>query len=373
MVYPVTSYVEYRANARQRVARIGSKQARPFTLKTNFTLDFREDLSESGPFNNWPGMASGVQVSYDSVRAAAYSRFVNELGNASQLGSTATAEAKSTCNLVTSKILEILRSARLAKQGRFMEAFRVLGYPVREKTIRKKLYYKNKKVGRVSRGKMRGGKYKVVVRRYYVHGNGREVAQTLAGGWLVWSYGINPLQQDIYNSLDLLQRPLPYFTNVRASARQERRYEVPIPTAVKYIHKLKVTMHARVSVVNPNLWMLNQQGLINPIQWINEAIPFSFVVDWFSNLSAVIGSWTDFTGLDMSDPCTIELLDQTEWQSWQAGYYDPMLEHRFHRVYRDRVYRPFLKPNLVFDWERVQWQRGLNAISLLVVVFGEKR
>lgn len=373
MVFPVTGYTEVRANARQRAVRTGSKQAPPFTLNTDYTLDFREDLSADGPFDNWPGMASGVQVSYNAVQASAYSRFVNELGNASQLGATATAEAKKTCDLVTSKILAILRSARLAKQGRFMDAFRVLGYPVREKTIRKKLYYKNKKVGRVSKGKMRGGRYKVVVRRYYVHGNGREVAQTLAGGWLVWSYGVKPLQQDIYNSLDLLQRPLPYFTQVRASARQERRYVVPIPTVWKYIHNLKVTMHARVSVSNPNLWMLNQQGLINPLQWINEAIPFSFVVDWFSNLSSVIGSWTDFTGLDMSNPCTIELLDQVEWRSTKASYDGPMRERRFHRVFRKRLYSPFPKPKLVFGWERVQWQRGLNAISLLIAVLGEKR
>lgn len=103
-------------------------------------------------------------------------------------------------------------------------------------------------------------------------------------------------------------------------------------------------------------------GLINPVQWMNEAIPFSFVVDWFSNLSQIISQMTDFVGLDVLDPCTVCVAVGTEERvPLQTTTWPYKKEQtQFERT----LSIPTAK--LVFAYERFEWRRGLNAISLLV-------
>lgn len=114
-----------------------------------------------------------------------------------------------------------------------------------------------------------------------------------------------------------------------------------------------------VTVNNPNAHLANQLGLLNPIQWINEAIPLSFVVDWFSNLSQVISQLTDFVGLDVIKPITTRRFTGTEGVSHSGG----SSEKKFF-VHKRKLEIPTAK--LQFAYERFSWQRGLNAISLLI-------
>lgn len=373
MTYPLTPHESIKATLRKRIVYTGLRQKKPYNLNTPARWDIREDLTEAVvgyPIDNWPGMWSGAgSVSlYNETRNQAYNRFVNKLGDASQLGATATAERRKTCEMVTDIILRILKSAKLASRGRFMESFHVLGFPVQEKTIRTVRYRKVTKTGTLKRRKVRKGKRYVSYKRVYRMPNGREVAHTVAGGWLVWSYGVKPLQQDIYNLLDVLQRPLPYFTDVKVSATNQESQSPSPPDAAAFTHRLSVRYSAKVSVANPDLWLLNRLGLVNPAQWLLEGIQFSFVVDWFSNLSNVVNSWTDLVGLDITDPCVSERLETNEQKSISYGYYGPVVLTRYKRVYLQRLPGTIPKPVLQFAWERVDWQRGANAISLIIAL-----
>jgi len=47
----------------------------------------------------------------------------------------------------------------------------------------------------------------------------------------------------------------------------------------------------------------SQLGFVNPVSVAWQLVPFSFVVDWFVNVGQFIGSYTDFVGVEQSNPC----------------------------------------------------------------------
>jgi hypothetical protein len=169
---------------------------------------------------------------------------------------------------------------------------------------------------------------------------------------------------DAYNSVDVLQREQPWMRiEGSGTATAELRDTSGTFTVVTHTCKSRVRMGLNVRVKNSDLFLANQLGLVNPVQMINEALMFSFVVDWFSNLSQVISQMTDFVGLETSDPVTSSLTFQTLSHVEKPG-------RAFYRqvCHRKDFSRSLIIPpaKLRFAYERFHWQRGANAISLLV-------
>lgn len=131
------------------------------------------------------------------------------------------------------------------------------------------------------------------------------------------------------------------------------------------ISDCKVTIAANVRVKNPNLWLANQLGLINPVQMVNEGIMFSFVLDWFSNLSQVISQMTDFVGLEIADPVTSEKSSVT-YDMFNTGDFEDPIANSTRKS--TTLLRTLSIPpaRLRLAYERFSWRRGANAISLLV-------
>lgn len=343
----------------------GTRQAQPYDTDTVYT---RQRVKTNGRFDarntSW-GLKTGVWPSPAMAKANTFATnkarasFVGRLGDSSSFGATLTAEAKGTFSLVVGTILKMGRAARAIKRLDFPTAARELGLPYIERTISKR----NSVKGRNGRRYLKRIRYRV-----FRLPNGREVQKTLANGWLMWSYGVQPLMADVYNGMDLLTRPLPS-ERVHGFGSSSAGYanNGGGGSTWKYSNEWSTTVSVRcaadVSVNNPNLWLANKMGLINPLQWVNEAIPFSFVLDWCSNLSQMIGQCTDFAGLTISKPCTtvLETNKQTQWNEGPPpAYTATALQSTFWR----NLSIPTAK--LVFGYERFGWQRGLNAISLLV-------
>lgn len=290
--------------------------------------------------------------------------FVQKLGDSSSFGATATAERKETWATVVGILTKCAIAARQVSRMQFVQAAKTLGLPYQERTVRT-VRYRSRGDGIINRrGKYytRGRKY-VSRHREMNWGQGWHY-RTAANGWLMWSYGVKPLIQDIYNGMDVLQRPMPE-SRVRGSGRGkgESTYSAGSTYWVKILYEVSVSVRcsANVRVNNPNLWLCNQLGLVNPVQWINEAIPFSFVVDWFSNLSQVISQLTDFVGLDISDPCQTIV---STCRETKTNYDVPYNYSKRLTVFERELSVPTAK--LHFAFERFEWQRGLNAISLLI-------
>lgn len=320
-----------------------------------------------GQANTQPTFESmaGARLVYASNRS--YAKLVGELGDASQLGSTLTAEGREALGMLTSITFRAIKAARAVRKLRFDVVARELGLPIHEsvKVVRRTVIAK-----RLANGKKIYRTFRIR-KTYFDYGTGREYLKTVANGWLMYNYGIKPLMGDIYNSIEVLQRPSPYH-RISGKATEEWRTHSYTSSRIGSTSttsncRCTVKQSVEVSVINPNLWLANRLGLINPAQWIWEAIPFSFVIDWFGNVESVIMSMTDFTGLQTHDPVVnqhgfrsgggyvINIYDKPSTWSEASGY--------------DRYCRRttgLVLPRLKFRYERLGWRRAANAISILV-------
>ncbi|DAD52780.1 maturation protein [ssRNA phage SRR7976325_21] len=287
----------------------------------------------------------------------AYERMISRLGDATSWGATSTAERKDTFGMLCSFLETILKAANHARRGNLMGVASVLKVPYEEKTV-----------VTVRRRKRKTYRFR---RRVIVYPDGRTLAKTAGSAWLLWSYGVSPLMSDIYSTVEILQSPLPTRT-IRGGAKVSKNalYSDGTPgsyfSSNRYDFTASVRCAVDVAVTNPDIWLANRLGLVNPVQWINEAIPFSFVVDWFSNLSSIIGSLTDFYGLRLTNRRTTSMID-TSWTSVRGYPPDERRDISFKRKYtRFRRVLSIPEPKLQFAYERFSVQRGLNALSLLL-------
>ncbi len=144
----------------------------------------------------------------------------------------------------------------------------------------------------------------------------------VANTWLEYHFGWEPLVKDIWSAVDFLQKPIP-LGKVSATGRR-----VPLDTGhVKQTFSgnffgtyawttdinvfrggIKARIGGDVSVTNPNLFLANRLGLVNPALVAWELIPYSFVVDWFINVGDFLKSYTDGLGISVVNP----------WTSWVA-------------------------------------------------------
>lgn len=251
-------------------------------------------------------------------------RFVDKLGDKSSFAATLIAERKGTVDMIANRAGQLLRIARDLRRGRFPRP---------------------------------SGPQKV-------RSSGRETSKYFGGLWLEYSYGWSPLVGDIYNGCDVIQRPPPEF-RIKGSGSRSKTSTVRLGSWEQDLMttswRCGTTLRARVVVDNPNLWLANQLGLINPATVVWEAIPFSFVIDWFSNASQFLNNCTDFSGLQLRDATTSRLISYEVFHSqWWGGY-----------IARNSKETYFVRrggipdTRLVFEYERVQWLRAANAISLL--------
>lgn len=358
MVAPFTPYVKTRninwPNGRSKLDfyATGTKQKPPYVNTAySATVTWSETTNRAWGNNTY---SDSVRVgSMETATNVARKRLVDKLGDSSSLGATLTAERRETYGMLKGAVVSVFQAARAVRKGELVKAARIMGIapPVERVEVRK----------RTRRGR---GKLVKIRRTYLTLPTGREVAKSAANKWLWWSYGVKPLMGDAYNAVDVLQREQPW-TRVEGTGTAVKTTVDNSSTFVSVTHTCKSRVRASVDVrvKNPNLWLANQLGLVNPIQMINEAVMFSFVVDWFSNLSQVISQMTDFVGLETSDPLTSSASLQSRSFVNKPGqaYYR---ELNWRRDLKRDLSMPVAK--LKFAYERFEWQRGANAISLLV-------
>lgn len=367
---PKTTYAGYENNTDNLVVyKSGERQRRPYNLMCKLNnLTGRRVLRGKSLSRNYPNLEGWTFMDHsghlsDSARSGisnlAYKRMVDQLGDASSLGATLTAEGRKSWHTVVSIVTRCLRAARNVRKLHFGAAARDLGLPYHERdvVIRR-------------RTRLPNGKYRTfkIRRKQFQWHEGKWYAAELGSGWLMYSYGVKPLMQDIYNGLDVLQRPLP-FIRIKGGARGHftvhDRWNGP-GQQTHWTSEYSVRQSVDVGVANPNLWLCNRLGLVNPLQWIWEAVPFSFVVDWFSNVQEVINSFSDFTGLETANACT-----NIRWHLVEDvnNYYssNDWISYELSMIQRFRSLDLTL-PHLRFAYERFEWQRGANAISLLLQV-----
>jgi len=124
--------------------------------------------------------------------------------------------------------------------------------------------------------------------------------------WLEYHFGWDPLVKDIGSAMHVLNKTDFGRTRVKSSCSQPINInDVQVMPHSFYSATLtgKVSFKQGVSyrVNNGNAFLANQLGFVNPLSVAWEAVPYSFVVDWFANVGQVLSSMTDFVGMSILD------------------------------------------------------------------------
>jgi len=201
--------------------------------------------------------------------------------------------------------------------------------------------------------------------------------------WLEYWMGWAPLYGDIYNALDVLQRPYPdeHFRTGFAFGNSPASQVIGNPvSSMSYARKehkgyARISAYGKFRVTNHNLYRANQLGLINPAATLWEIVPFSFIVDWFTNVGQVLNGMSDFAGVTLRET-GIGLLEVGDVSCFgYNGRYEngKLVKDYFHGTvhFERRTRSPgnIPSPRLTLDLPKLSLTRAATSISLLSSIF----
>jgi hypothetical protein len=213
--------------------------------------------------SNYPDVSNPL---YNRV----YEKFRDKVYGATAQLANDWAERQQLLDLVESGFMKGVRAVRYARRGQFSKAKRELNLG-----------------GRVL-GRPAGW---------------RSGAKTLGGDWLQYWFGLSPLWADVQRATELLLGELPPI-RATAGAVEKHLFRQSVGSGFSYRVvdfqvELRQRLDAQIKIINPDLYLLDQLGLMNPLAFAWEALPFSFLVDWVGNIGNVLGAMYGFPGVSL--------------------------------------------------------------------------
>lgn len=286
--------------------------------------------------------ASGYGLSNPVIARAyakAYDKFVDSAKQdlSIQMGANL-AESKQTLEMIANRGFQLLELARNLRRGKIPRS-------LRKKSLKRKW-------------------------------SGRGWAQVPGGWWLEYHFAWSPLLDDICTGAKMLSEPVWEFNPITARGSSTERIDRSHPRDWRFAEVDVSSINAFVGirgnarVTNPNAYLLNRVGMINPASVAWEVIPFSFAIDWFLPVSSFLSSYTDQVGwsvdrlhISMKDTCDNSWIVQNPWDT-------PENNMRFSKAYRFQRDTPGSLPIPgLFDRRGTgirSLTRGATAIALLV-------
>lgn len=286
-----------------------------------------------------------------STQSTCRERFNSKLRSSAEMGA-ALYEARKSVDMITNRAGQLLRFARALRRFDFVGAGREIGQVVYQK---ERQYYR-----RTNRGPK-----PLRLRRN---------ARAFGANYLEYAFGWAPLVGDIGNSIEIIGSPDVGHVNLRARANSADSYAnqvntyypwAPVIDAASHKTNVIVTCKANVKVVNPNVALAAQLGLVNPVAIGWEVVPFSFIVDYFVNVQSYLENYTSTLGLELSDVSSTTYVTDvcTATQSWWDGRPGRVCVSDYYRHTRTNS---LPEVSLRFKKVTLPVGRALTSISLLL-------
>lgn len=194
-----------------------------------------------------------------------------------------------------------------------------------------------------------------------------------AGSYLETVFGWQPLLADIHASCMTVIQQADYLDWVRGRRTEQFLGEdwFNSDSPDRFFGMATVSISAQVRIKNPNLWLLERAGLINPMAVAWDLVPWSFVVNMFVSTGALVNSITDFMGLEFREESTTYAT---------RGIGNRYVTNGLQRVHphfawamngytfkdASRVVGPIPRPPLMLKLPKADWSLAAIAASLMV-------
>jgi hypothetical protein len=112
---------------------------------------------------------------------------------------------------------------------------------------------------------------------------GKSPRKFFANSYLEFQYGWRPLASDIHAGLEILDKGIDEIKASVRSVREEPWTPAKGSTTINISSGIKIFAECKIVVKagSEQLYKLSSLGILNPASIAWEAVPFSFVVDWF--------------------------------------------------------------------------------------------
>lgn len=247
-------------------------QAKPYVKPLEFEFWSQTSLSGTLTSGSYQPVLnpSSSQSTLSTAVAKALEKFRESLGERAGAAINAVQYAQSR-DMIVKRSVQLVRAARQVRRGQFKKAAKTLGVTQPKGATRRKQFSNN---------------------------------------WLEYTFGWKPAIDDIYSACKSFVREIPAGkAHGRATTTWSETFGFYPPdpngptgrTGGKSTYKERILVGATVHVTNSDLWLANQLGLLNPASVAWDAVPFSFVVDWFFDIGSFLESLTCLVGLEIRD------------------------------------------------------------------------
>lgn len=270
-------------------------QAKPYVKPLEFEFWSQSRISGTNAGNNYQPVLnpSSPNSTLNVAVAKALQRFRESLGEAAGAAINAVQYAQSR-DMVVRRATQLVKAAKQVRRGQFGKAARTLGVTQPKGATRKKQF---------------------------------------ADNWLEFTFGWVPAVKDIFSACKAFVRDIPAGRatgKATATWSETFGYYPPNPNGPpgrsggKSSYTERILVAAKVYVTNSDLWLANQLGLLNPASVAWDAVPFSFVVDWFFDIGSFLESLTCMVGLEIRDGFqTRSTLCSRQYWSLDVAYEPP--------------------------------------------------